>query len=234
MLPSGVDHITLCVAPSRSRGDDHAALYPAAARGAVRLAEALGARTLLYTSSTGVYGTGDGSDVDENTSVGDADDRQRALVDAERTVLEAGGIGSLRPIVLRVAGLYGPGRDPARRFRGADAPAEPQDDRWCNFAWRDDVVAAALHLQTAPDAELRHAIFNCADGHPVRASAVSEALGAPPASGLAERGARSSASPLVRRDRRVSVERLLATGWSPEVPTVFHGLALLGHDLSAT
>jgi len=100
-----------------------------------------------------------------------------------------------------------------------------EDSAWCNFVWRDDVTAAIAHLLAHPPAAPVR-IFNCADGHPVRASDISAAL--TPHVGAAE-------SRTIRRARstqRVLVDALLATGWTPAVPSIFHGLKRLGHDVT--
>ena len=226
-LPRRVDHVVLCVAPSRSRGDNHASLYPAAARGAVRLASALHARTLLYTSSTGVYGASDGAVVREDAPVAGGDERQRALLEAEDEILSGGRERAVRRIVLRVAGLYGPDRDPAPRFRMI--AADGSDARWCNFAWRDDVVSAVQHLQSHAELMDQNRLFNCGDGHPVRARDVTRALLVTEAVPSPE----SAPASRPRSNQRVAVDRLMATGWSPRVPTVFAGLRLLGHSVDA-
>jgi nucleoside-diphosphate-sugar epimerase len=231
--PAGVEHVVLCVSPSRARGDSHAALYPKAARGAVRLAEGLGARTLLYTSSTGVYGRTDGAVVREDDCIVPGDERQCALLEAEQAILAVRAGQQWQPIVLRVAGLYGPGRDPAHRLRSTAA-----SERWSNFAWRDDVVSAVLHLQTRAPGQEDPALFNCADGHPVLERHVSHALrrldvardASTHAAPVTAPAPGAAASP--RSSQRVSVDRLLATGWTPSVPTVFDGLAILGHPVT--
>lgn len=253
--PGPVDHVVLCVAPVRTRGDSHASLYPSAARGALRVAAMLRARTLIYTSSTGVYGASDGALVNEETPVRTDDERSHALVEAERALLDESRNGDWpsRTIVLRVAGLYGPGRDPAARFRGASVTAESAA-RWCNFAWRDDVVAAVMRLQTDPGATgepADAAVFNCADGIPVRAGDITRWL---EGSGNAmatshdsrretdaeHRGAPSGATrtseraqPATRSNQCVMVDKLRATGWTPTVPDVFDGLRRLGHVQAA-
>ena len=241
--PSSVDHVVLCAAPARARGDTHASTYPAAARGALRIATLLGARTIIYTSSTGVYGVGDGSVVDESSAVSDADERVRALVEAEQLLLRGdthnvvhGDVHdvsgkSTRRIVLRVAGLYGPGRDPAERFRAADT-REDDGARWCNFAWRDDVCSAVMHLQSdsaaISDASRDANIFNVADGHPVQARDITSWLQREPAAQTNAKELRST-----RSNQRVATDKLRATGWRPAVRTVFDGLVMLGHGPGA-
>jgi len=215
--------VVVCVAPSRARGDSYA-VYPAAARGAATIAAALGAEALVYVSSTGVYDRHDGSAVDERTLIAPANDRVRALFDAELTVLATAAAGC-RATVLRAAGLYGPGRDPGPRF--AAGSVEP--DTWCNFSWRDDVIAAMRHVLTLPAA---HAgtIYNCTDNTPVQAGAITHALTGLQAA-VTEMPVEDSAVRAGRSNQRISSAALLATGWRPTMPTVFDGLRALGHAL---
>ena len=222
-LTGPVAGIVVCVAPSSARADSYA-MYPAAARGVASLAAAVDARAVVYVSSTGVYDRHDGSAVDERTLIAPANDRVHALFDAELTVL-ATATSSRSACVLRAAGLYGPGRDPGARFAsGATAP-----DTWCNFSWRDDVISAIAHvLGRTPTG--KGEIFNCTDNTPVQAGDITQALtgsrpGTPitPDAGTTVRSGRSN--------QRISSDALIASGWTPEVPSIFHGLRLLGHAL---
>lgn len=236
--PSSVDVVVLCVSPSRSRGDTHESTYPAAARGAVRLSALLGARTLLYVSSTGVYARDDGAIVDESTPVARTDDRLRALADAEDAIWHAAASHTFGRIVLRVAGLYGPGRDPAARFGDASGITDGSD-YWTNFAWRDDVISAIRHLASLPMHHQGMHCYNCADGSPVLAGDIVRSLAsgadtgtrAQPAAETTIGAASTPRTPRMRSNQRVSVDRLLETGWTPSVADVFRGLELLGHPV---
>jgi nucleoside-diphosphate-sugar epimerase len=229
VLPSVVDDIIVTVAPSRAHGDDYA-LYPTAAAGAVALAARLRVRSLLWVSSTGIYDRQDGSEVDERTPIIPRDARVRALFAAEQRIASAAtDTPSPRVVrIIRAAGLYGPGRDPAARFAsGGTAP-----EIWCNFSWRDDVLDALLHLlETAPKAPVE--TFNCADGSPVQAREITRALTGiePPATVPAAAGI-SGVVRAGRSNQRVRVDALRATGWSPAMPTVFDGLRALGHTIA--
>ena len=222
VLPQAIDHLIVCVAPSRTRGDDYG-LYPAAAEGAAALADVLSAKSVVWVSSTGVYDRQDDSMVGEHTTLRPGNARVQALVDAELYIARAANDQVPRVVrILRVAGLYGPGRDPAPRFLSGATPA----DIWCNFAWRDDVRDAIAHLMsTPPQAPVE--IFNCADGHPVQAGEIVKAL-----NGNASDSLGASASRQGRGSQRVVVDALRATGWSPSMPTVFDGLRALGHRIA--
>jgi nucleoside-diphosphate-sugar epimerase len=227
-LPAHVARLVVCVAPSSARGDSYA-IYPAAARGAAALAEALGVVSLVYVSSTGIYDRQDGSEVDERTIIAPGNERVQALMDAELAVLASATPGRA-VTVLRAAGLYGPGRDPGPRFAsGATAP-----DTWCNFSWRDDVVVAITHTLALP-ATGKGVVFNCTDNTPVQAGLITQALtgrvatGATPTldSAMTPTGAVRAG----RSNQRISSAALLATGWTPTMPDIFAGLRALGHAL---
>ena len=222
-----IDHLIVCIAPSRARGDDYG-LYPQAAAGAVALAQALGIRSVLYVSSTGVYDRQDGSEVTEQSAIDPRDARVQALYDAEQHIATVARDPHATAHIVRAAGLYGPQRDPAARL--AD-PAFAAGDVWCNFSWRDDVISAIVQLlqhDRAPGVR----VFNCADGTPLRSSAIAATL-----TGRAIEAAAGApidrAAPVRsgRSNQRINVEALLATGWRPVAPTVFDGLRLLGHQV---
>lgn len=235
-LPAPITHLVVCVAPSRARGDDYR-LYPAAAAGAAALATALGIESVLYVSSTGVYDRQDGSEVTERTTIEPHDARVQALYDAEQRIATVAEHGQATVHIVRAAGLYGPQRDPAARLLD---PTFAAGDVWCNFSWRDDVVSAIAHLllhDRAPGVR----VFNCADGTPLRASAIAATLAGRASDAAVGRStdgqpAPTDAAVLMRRGRsnqRVNVDALMATGWRPAAPTVYDGLRLLGHRVPA-
>jgi len=123
----------------------------------------------LYTSSTRVYPQTDGGLVTE------ADAAAPEALDAGGRIVRLSEELALRPApgiagatVLRLAGIYGPGRhhllDALRagktRFPGAG-------DHWLNLIHRDDVVAALLAAIAQPSPVVGR-IFNLADSHPLR------------------------------------------------------------------
>lgn len=225
-LPPSADAVVLAAAPSRDRGDTHATTYAPLAAGALAIARRLGARVVAYTSSTGVYGYLDGRRVDEETPRAPRSPDAAALVAAEDVLLAAGDV---RPVVLRVAGIYGPGRSPMGRFlRPAALPA--RGAYAVNFAHRDDIIAA-LDVMLARDGAPH--VVNVADGAPMLAIDVArwvhdwtrtpwpdpvvfDAPDAPP-----------------RSHQYVVVDRLRSLGWSPRWPDVRAGLAGLAGDAAA-
>lgn len=234
-LPNRLDHVVVCVAPGRQASDGYAETYPSAVLAAKAIARARGARTVLYTSSTGVYGRTDGGTSRETDAIVPRDARQQALMDAEAPLLGNGAPDDPVGIVLRVAGLYGPGRDPGARYRAATTAGDAAMlDGWTNLAWRDDVIGAIQHLLTLRDsrpfAPGSGHCFNCADGASMRVRDIAWALGADHLNTTPSSPARPAAQS-GRSNQRVMVEALRATGWTPSMPTVLHGLAALGHPI---
>lgn len=227
-IPAHIDHLIVCVAPSRARGDDYT-IYPQAAAGAAALARAMGIRSVLYVSSTGIYDRHDGSEVTEQTAIEPHEARVQALYDAEQRIATVAQAPDATVHIMRAAGLYGPQRDPAARL--AD-PAFAAGDVWCNFSWRDDVISAITHLlqfDRAPGVR----IFNCADGTPLRSSEIAATLTGRAVHAPDERAPLDRAAPVRsgRSNQRINIDALLATGWRPAAPTVYDGLRLLGHQV---
>jgi nucleoside-diphosphate-sugar epimerase len=102
-----------------------------------------GARSYVYTSSTGVFGYDDGRDVDEETAVAPSVESAAVLVEAEELV--RGRAESAGGRVVRLSGLYGPDRlGIVDRVRRGALGLGPGDDTWMNFCHRDDAVAFVL------------------------------------------------------------------------------------------
>jgi nucleoside-diphosphate-sugar epimerase len=213
-LPADLDAVILSVAPS-SGADRYEATYPPAARTAVTVAAATQARALVYTSSTGVYGEHDGGWVTESTPRHGAGPGNQALIEAEDALLQSGRTGVT---VLRVAGIYGPGRDPRGRY--AHPGMLPRRGQyWTNLAHQTDIVGAILHTLSHDGAPRA---LNVCDGNPALAADVARWC-------AAERGQDPAAlvfdndAPLGRSNQRVSNAALRATGWEPQFPSFREG-----------
>ncbi|MDX2191946.1 MAG: NAD-dependent epimerase/dehydratase family protein [Gemmatimonadales bacterium] len=215
-LPPRLDALVLTIAPG-GPGDDYAVTYVAGARGALALARRHGARRLVYTSSTGVYGRRDGAWVDERTPPEPAGPNDARLREAEEELLAAADV---MVTVLRVAGIHGPGRDVLRRF--AEPARLPRGgDYWVNLAHRDDIVAAIRHVLAL---EAPPTLLNCADGAPTLARDIATWLAARRAGHPVDPATLpfDPAVPLARSNQRVRIDALRATGWTPRVPSYRH------------
>ncbi len=98
-------------------------------------------RRILYTSSTGVYGDGEGLDVDEQTPVNPGSEGGVACVAAEEFLQTWARQTGDEVCILRLAGIYGPDRL-LRRItelqNGTPIAAAP--DEWLNLIHVDDAV----------------------------------------------------------------------------------------------
>lgn len=119
-----------------------------------------GAR-FLFVSSTGVYGSTDGAEVDEASPLRPEDDSARALQAAEQL------LGERWPsaVVLRFAGIYGPGRLIRAQALQAGEPIPADPEKWLNLIQVEDGAAAVLAAEARAAAG---AVYNVSDGHPVR------------------------------------------------------------------
>lgn len=119
---------------------------------------------LVYASSTGVYGQDDGRWVDEESPAEPRGEGRAVLAEAEAIVREFAASGRLDAVVLRFAGLYGPGRIIRRALleRGEPIPGDP--DHWLNLIHIDDAARFAVAALRRP-APSR--IYNACDDRPV-------------------------------------------------------------------
>ena len=120
-------------------------------------------RRLVYLSTTGVYGDCGGDWVDETRPPAPVADRSRRRWEAEETLRAWSRESGADLVILRVAGIYGPGRLPLERIRQGLPLAREEDSPWSNRIHADDLVAAcvAAMARGAPGQ-----VYNVCDGHP--------------------------------------------------------------------
>jgi len=115
----------------------------------------------LYISSTSVYGQCQGEEVDEQAATEPVEESGRVMLEAEQLVRDR----LPGAVVLRFAGIYGPGRllrSQALRA-GEEIVADPE--KWLNLIQVEDGVAAVL----AAEARARPGeVYNVSDDRPVR------------------------------------------------------------------
>lgn len=123
------------------------------------------ARRLVHASSTGVYGQTGGEWVDEESPTAPEHESGRVVLEAEGVVRARAGSGrDASAVILRFAGLYGPGRVVRRAMleRGEPIPGDPA--KFLNLVQIDD---AALAAAAALDAAAPAPIYLVADDRPV-------------------------------------------------------------------
>ncbi len=167
---------------------------------------------LIYISTTGVYGRADGDWVDEHSPTAPHREGGQASLEAEHRLAEHSL--AAHAIVLRMAGLYGPGRIPYQEKLRANQPLAVPSEGWLNLIHVDDaarVVVAAGQWEAETDGP--HC-FCVSDGTPVVRGdyyrAVAQQIGAPgPRFALPD--ARSPAAARAAANRRISNRKLLQT-----------------------
>jgi nucleoside-diphosphate-sugar epimerase len=193
------------------------------------------ATDLVFTSATSVYPQSDGSWVDESTplpTVG-LNPTAAALLEAEALHLALASALVRRASVLRLGGLYGPGRHYLLdSLRSGQRTFPGRGDFWVNLLHRDDAVSALCTCLAAP-ATFTGGIFNAVDDHPVLKqdllARLARLLGLDPStilfdpaapSGRARR--RENAAGAVPH-RRIANSRLKQLGWSLAFPSFEEG-----------
>lgn len=114
----------------------------------------------IYVSSTSVYGQTNGEIVDEEAETAPLESSGQVVLEAERT-LQAGCPGS---IILRLAGIYGPGRLLREKALRDGAPITAAPDRWLNLIHVEDGVRAILAAEVRGK---NGRTYNVADDHSV-------------------------------------------------------------------
>jgi nucleoside-diphosphate-sugar epimerase len=182
--------------------------------------------TLVYTSSTSVYPQGEGAVVDETVPAIAATDRAQILLQAE-AVLRSSPDAMRRWFVLRLAGIYGPGRHHLLEQVRAGEVAGKGEYR-LNLIHRDDIVSAIMRCFGAQET-IRDEVFNLADDGVAQKSevvtwlATQLGLAAPRWTGAAA-GTRRVLTP----DRVISNAKAKAMlAWRPRYPTFREGYANL-------
>jgi len=153
---------------------------------------------IVYISTSGVYGDCGGADVTEEAPVNPQTDRARRRLAAEDHLRALGALRGVAVIVLRVPGIYGPGRLPLERIRAGQPVLAEAEAPWTNRIHADDLARVCIAAGEKGEAG---DIFNVSDGRPGTMTeyfnAVADACGLPrpPQVSLAE--ARRVMSPLM-------------------------------------
>ena len=116
---------------------------------------------IVYISTTGVYGNSHGAWVDEHTPTRPNTERGKRRLDAEQQ-LQAYGRASRVPVaILRVGGIYGPGRLPLRQLESARPVLTEEDSGYTNRIHADDLAMICTVAM-----ERGEGIYNVSDGQP--------------------------------------------------------------------
>jgi len=119
---------------------------------------------LVYLSTTGVYGDTGGATVGEDAPLNPLTERAMRRVDAERVARDWSERHGVGWTILRVPGIYGPGRLPIERLKRREPMIRHSEAGYSSRIHVDDLVAACLLAGSAPRAVER--IYNVSDGNP--------------------------------------------------------------------
>ena len=212
-VPDDLDDVVYALSPGE-RSD--AAYQRVFSTGLRQLQDRLASRSrslrrFVFVSSTAVYGQSDGSWVDETSPTEPEHFAGRRLLEGEQATLGGPGLGR----VLRLGGIYGPGRTGLlERVRRGEATYAPGPPRYTNRIHRDDAVEILDRLMRMAEPPPR---LLGVDDRPTQDREVLEwlaaELGAPPPRGRSpEPGSRAALSN--RRCRNDLLHRL-------EIPLAF-------------
>ena len=220
----------LASAPPGEAGD------PVLARWRPAIADRSGAlRWIGYFSTTGVYGDRGGGWVDESAPLSPASSRARRRVAAEAQWQEAAAAASGGVLdILRLAGIYGPGRSPFGSLRAGEARRILAPGHCFGRIHRDDIGRATFAAMRRPPTGAR--VLNLTDDLPEESAVVTayaaELIGMAPPVGVPLAEAWPEMSPMARSfwsdNRKVSgrrTQQMLDIRWL--YPSYREGLAAI-------
>lgn len=186
----------------------------------------LRARRLVYVSTSGVYGDCQGRWIDEDEPLKPQTDRARRRADAEAALRAWDGAA----VILRVPGIYGPGRLPLERLRAGLPVIRPEESPFSNRIHADDLARALLHAATRGEPG---AAYNVSDGKPTTMAdyftRCARALNLPDPPQVSLEEARRVFTPgmwsFVEESKRLLTARLRSLGFVPRYPDLDAGLA---------
>lgn len=169
--------------------------------------------TLVYVSTTGVYGDCGGVLVDETRTLNPQNTRAKRRVDAERVLRAWARRSGSSLSILRVPGIYAEDRLPIERLRKGTPALRPEDDVYTNHIHADDlaqIIAKALFR--ARPCRAYHAVDDSDMKMADYFDAVAEAFGLPKPPRLPRNELRQVVSPVLlsfmSESRRLSNQRL--------------------------
>ena len=185
------------------------------------------AHWMAYLSATSVYGNRSGQWAFEGEAPTPALERGIARADAELAWIE-----TLWPVhIFRLAGIYGPGRDPFKKLRAGTARTIIKNGHVVNRIHVDDIVSALLLSLGAPSPQ---SIYNLADGHPAPPQDVLDyaagLLKFPPAPrvSLDDPSVSDMARSFYAETKRINADKARrALGWAPKYSSYRDGLAAI-------
>lgn len=185
---------------------------------------------MVLISTSAVYGDSGGAWVDESAALNPGSDRGKRRADAERQWQQWAEQHDVAWVILRVPGIYGPGRLPIERLKKG-MPMVPEADAPFTNRIHSEDLAEICYLAGIRDS--MQGIYNASDGQPGNMTqyfnAVADACGLPRPPQISLEQAQQQLSPgmlsYLQESRRLSNARLLKdSGYQFKYPDLESGL----------
>lgn len=164
-LPGPFDWVVNTVSSGKGGVDEYRQIYVQGTRNLIDWLAGTPTRKFVYTSSTSVYAQTDGSLVKEDAPTEPSSPTSQLLVETEDLLRRAARERQFPAVILRVAGIYGPGRGHLfLQYLRNEARIAGKGERLINMIHRDDVVTAIIAaLKNGRPGE----VYNVVDDEPV-------------------------------------------------------------------
>jgi nucleoside-diphosphate-sugar epimerase len=127
------------------------------------LRDAVSIRRIVYISTSAVYGDCQGDWITETQPLNPATPRGHRRQDAEQQLLAWCRAQATEWIILRVPGIYGPGKLPLERLRKGTPVLREEDSPYTNRIHADDLAAICVAAMHSP---ISNTVYNVSDGQP--------------------------------------------------------------------
>jgi nucleoside-diphosphate-sugar epimerase len=151
-IPPEVEIVVVAIAAKEASEAAYRSAYVDGLRNVLDALERDGVtpRRVLFVSSTAVYGDTDGGTVDERTAPEPPSFSGRIILEAEKVLQSRFASSATAAVVLRLGGIYGPGRTRLIDQVRQGTAVNPDEPRLTNRIHRDDAAEAIVHLTTMP------------------------------------------------------------------------------------
>jgi nucleoside-diphosphate-sugar epimerase len=223
-LPSGIQQLVYLPASKTREPDAYRAVYLEGLRNVLGALDGAALKRVLFVSSSGVYGEHGDAWVDETTPPAPQGFSGQVLWEAEQWLSHQ----PIETVVLRLAGLYGPGRlQLIDRLRAGQMRAPRVQRHWANRMHVEDAAAAIVHLLGLRDPQ---PVYVGVDDTPLPLDVLYDHLaaliGAPPVL--------DGPGPAGIGSKRLSSARLRASGFQLRWPDSREGYAACLRDSSTS
>ncbi len=219
-------HVIVSAAP----GDDGDPVLNAA--GAALRQDMPDLRWIAYLSTVGVYGDHEGAWVDEETPCRPVSTRSIQRLDAERAWMDFAAQEAVPLAILRLSGIYGPGRNAFVNLERGTAKQIIKPGQVFNRIHVADIAGALAHLAHRETG----GIFNVTDDEPappqdvVAYAAKLMNVPPPPETPFSQAQMTPMARSFYGENKRVSNAKLKADGYAFRHPTYAHALDAMWRD----